>query len=532
MFNAVHEALHSGKAVGIFPEGGSHDRPSLLPLKAGVAIMALGALAKHPNLPLRLVPVGLNYFSGHRFRSRVFVDIGEPLTVPPHLLPKYCSADKVQKREATDELMRMVNTALSALTISAPDYETLEFFWTLRRLVKTTAGPLSLDDQTELARRFASGYDRLLPDGRRWKDTARVQVVRKLTSEYNGRLKNLGLRDYQVAHVMTHLSRPRAATRFLGRVVMLLAAGVLWLPITLLGLPLLLLPRIVSAFKSSQALRKSKVKIYGRDVAATWKVLVALVLVPVLWGFYTYLSGSVANLALHLSLDMQRETMLVVFFLLPLLSYLYILMSEQMLMVARSLLPLLMLALRPGDAHELTEQREQLRLAMHELVDEDFGWKEEAMLDYERRTPRASVHQWVSQFANSSQSDDASSRPPSLPSSQPPSQPPSQQPSVPPSPERFGVSIRTEADVSGVDPPPAHFPSLRLSEGGADSERKGEVFVALPTSINQTLDDSSEATERGAADNDAADNDAESEGDAATPPALVTPVTADGGGSR
>ena len=167
-----------------------------------------------------------------------------------------------------------MNTALSALTISAPDYETLEFFWTLRRLVKTTAGPLSLDDQTELARRFASGYDRLLPDGRRWKDTARVQVVRRMTSEYNARLKNLGLRDYQVAHVMTHLSRPRAATRFLGRVVMLLAAGVLWLPITLVWLPVLLLTRIVSAFKASQALRKSKVKIYGRDVAATWKVLV------------------------------------------------------------------------------------------------------------------------------------------------------------------------------------------------------------------------------------------------------------------
>lgn len=32
MFDAVHEALYAGKAVGIFPEGGSHDRPSLLPL--------------------------------------------------------------------------------------------------------------------------------------------------------------------------------------------------------------------------------------------------------------------------------------------------------------------------------------------------------------------------------------------------------------------------------------------------------------------------------------------------------------------
>ena len=77
MFEAAHRALSAGKAVGIFPEGGSHDRPSLLPFKAGVAIMALGTLEKHPEMPLRLVPVGLNYFSGHRFRALARIACGE-----------------------------------------------------------------------------------------------------------------------------------------------------------------------------------------------------------------------------------------------------------------------------------------------------------------------------------------------------------------------------------------------------------------------------------------------------------------------
>ena len=174
MFDSVHEALNAGKAIGIFPEGGSHDRTELLPLKAGVAIMALGALAKYPHMPLRLVPVGLNYFSGHRFRSRVFVDIGEPLTVPSELLPRYMQGGE-EKRAATSELMAMLNAALSALTISAPDYDTLEFFWTLRRLIKSSShGPMSITEQTELARRFAAGYERVLPDGRLWRDGARA----------------------------------------------------------------------------------------------------------------------------------------------------------------------------------------------------------------------------------------------------------------------------------------------------------------------------------------------------------------------
>lgn len=33
VYDAVHSVLHQGGSVGIFPEGGSHDRPDLLPLK-------------------------------------------------------------------------------------------------------------------------------------------------------------------------------------------------------------------------------------------------------------------------------------------------------------------------------------------------------------------------------------------------------------------------------------------------------------------------------------------------------------------
>jgi glycerol-3-phosphate O-acyltransferase/dihydroxyacetone phosphate acyltransferase len=47
LFESVWEALKNGDSIGIFPEGGSHDRTKLLPLKAGICIMALGAAAKH-----------------------------------------------------------------------------------------------------------------------------------------------------------------------------------------------------------------------------------------------------------------------------------------------------------------------------------------------------------------------------------------------------------------------------------------------------------------------------------------------------
>ena len=42
VFDAVYDRLHAGHCVGIFPEGGSHDRTQLLPIKQGVSVMALG----------------------------------------------------------------------------------------------------------------------------------------------------------------------------------------------------------------------------------------------------------------------------------------------------------------------------------------------------------------------------------------------------------------------------------------------------------------------------------------------------------
>ena len=54
--------------------------------------------------------------------------------------------------------------------------------------------------QVEFARRFSVDYDRDLPDGSKWKDTPEVVRVRAMCHEYNTRLKDFGLRDYQVCH--------------------------------------------------------------------------------------------------------------------------------------------------------------------------------------------------------------------------------------------------------------------------------------------------------------------------------------------
>lgn len=62
--------------------------------------MALGAAVKYKKR-IFLQPVGLNYFKGHKFRSKVLIEFGVPLEVPKELVELY----PTNKREAISKLL-------------------------------------------------------------------------------------------------------------------------------------------------------------------------------------------------------------------------------------------------------------------------------------------------------------------------------------------------------------------------------------------------------------------------------------------
>ncbi|QHL87581.1 glycerol acyltransferase [Nibribacter ruber] len=81
-FVKCYEFLGKGGTLMVFPEGNSFMQRRLRPLKTGTARIALGAEAQHDfKLGVRILPVGLNYSDPSRFRSEVFVNVGEPIQV-------------------------------------------------------------------------------------------------------------------------------------------------------------------------------------------------------------------------------------------------------------------------------------------------------------------------------------------------------------------------------------------------------------------------------------------------------------------
>ena len=84
--------------------------------------MALGTVAEKRDCNLKIIPVGMNYFHAHKFRSRAVIEFGTPLDIPLDLVDKYVGDGR---REAIGTMLELVREALITVTVTAPDYETL-----------------------------------------------------------------------------------------------------------------------------------------------------------------------------------------------------------------------------------------------------------------------------------------------------------------------------------------------------------------------------------------------------------------------
>ena len=86
--------------------------------QVGVAAIALGTLEKYDvNVPI--VPVGLTYFRGDRFRGRVVVEYGQPIYISKDLMKVY----KESHRTAYHTLLSQIEEGMRSVIVTANDYK-------------------------------------------------------------------------------------------------------------------------------------------------------------------------------------------------------------------------------------------------------------------------------------------------------------------------------------------------------------------------------------------------------------------------
>ncbi|KAI9265571.1 hypothetical protein BY458DRAFT_540483 [Sporodiniella umbellata] len=340
LFEKVKEHFSSGQSLVIFPEGGSHDCSEMLPFKAGFSIMALNAMAKNRDLDLVIVPVGLNYFHPHRFRSRVTVSYGRPITVQEKWVQNYGKGGLL-KRKAICSLLEAGYLGLQKVTVNAPNpslLRTMEMFQCLYQQPEQ----LSLNKTVELKRELLLNHRRFERDSQ-WTD-----ILERIRA-YQNSLKYFGLTDYHITQV--HISTPSALLLLLYRFLKFSIFAILGFPSLFIHSPLLILSLVVSQRKRKEALACSSVKITARDVLATWKILVTSLGLPVLYALYSWIFWTYC-----VQHDYWQSLWVFLWILLP-FQYGSILIVDKAIDIYRSLVPLMFALRYPNESIELWNMR-------------------------------------------------------------------------------------------------------------------------------------------------------------------------------
>jgi 1-acyl-sn-glycerol-3-phosphate acyltransferase len=258
--DAAANALKEQRAITIFPEGKSHSAPQLSDIKTGCARIAL-KVAKGGQA-LRIIPIGLTYAQKHQFRSRVHVEVGEPILV--EAVTGALEGDDEQ--QWVRALTNKVGDAMRAVTLNLETWEDLDLIQTADRLFALRNGYREKDP--DRLRLFAKGASMLRNyDPERFDDLkedvlsfcSRLQMVRSEPGDLALHFEGAMVRSFVVRN---------------------LAALVFGFPLFALGLLLFFIPFL---FLRGLALAVP----VSRDRIATLKFVSAVLMVPLWWMLLT-----------------------------------------------------------------------------------------------------------------------------------------------------------------------------------------------------------------------------------------------------
>ncbi|HKR65845.1 MAG TPA: lysophospholipid acyltransferase family protein [Thermoanaerobaculia bacterium] len=148
-FAAARGVLGRGGSIAIFPEGTTHDDPSLRELKTGAARIALGATLDE----MTVIPTGIYYTAKHVFRSSALVVFGEPLRVETVDV----DAEGEPAHEEVERLTNAIDAGLDAVTLQADSHAALTLIAKAEDIF-TADDDQPLVEEFDLRRRFIAGY--------------------------------------------------------------------------------------------------------------------------------------------------------------------------------------------------------------------------------------------------------------------------------------------------------------------------------------------------------------------------------------
>ncbi|KAG6886879.1 hypothetical protein C0992_001809, partial [Termitomyces sp. T32_za158] len=153
LFRESSMVLESGNVICVFPEGTSYTLPSIMQVLSGAAWAAVDYVKwmrekDAKSKELTIVPVGIVYTDKARYQSRVYVKYGKPIMVETYMQELFRTGADVEAetKMAVKQVTAEIERQMRAMTINAPDWDTLHAAQMARDIIYESPANVPLKD--------------------------------------------------------------------------------------------------------------------------------------------------------------------------------------------------------------------------------------------------------------------------------------------------------------------------------------------------------------------------------------------------
>jgi len=183
VYSQAIDVLSNKHVLGIFPEGGSHDKTELLPLKAGACVF-IWAVKEKKDVDASLQCIGINYYGAHKFRSKVVINIGKLQSFD---IDKSKIKDREYKKEFIASSLDELRSGMEAVKITAPTLREMLNLYTAKEILLTEESQLDAKKDFELFKKFCTAYKKI-------KDLPEIKTLDQNIYAFRRTLKAYGLK--------------------------------------------------------------------------------------------------------------------------------------------------------------------------------------------------------------------------------------------------------------------------------------------------------------------------------------------------
>ena len=265
VYKSVIDKIVNGEVIGIYPEGGSHDQTQLIKLKPGACIFAYEA-KRRLNKDVKIIPVSINYFGAHKFRSKVIINFGKPIKTE---YDQTRFADSTYKREKISEMLINLRNKMEGCKITAPSLKELKNIYCAKEIYLPDTMELHEKKNFEILKKFCMAYQSL-------KDDKNVQELLSEINFFRIDLKKHSLKVRDLRNFKKVFSK--SFWYYVKKIILLIFFT---LPFLFVYLPIRFIVVRVAEEKRKKALARSFVKIKATDTLASATIMLSLMLFPI-----------------------------------------------------------------------------------------------------------------------------------------------------------------------------------------------------------------------------------------------------------